>query len=59
MNNIFLNMATNDHDLILLMKDTIEYQRMFAKQREKLVHAITHNVEYLASIHRKNNYDLK
>ena len=41
------------------MKDTIEYQRAFMRKREKLVHAITHNVNYLAAIHRKNNNDLK
>ena len=59
MSNVFLNMANNDQDLIFLMKDTIEYQRAFATKREKLVHAITHNVEYLAAIHKKNNNDLK
>lgn len=59
MNNVFLGMANKDQDLIVLMKDTIEFQKNFAEKREKLVHAITHNVKYLASIHTKNNNDLK
>jgi chromosome segregation ATPase len=52
-------MATGDQQLISVMKDTIEYQRSMCQKREKLVHAITHNVQYLADIHRKNNIDLK
>ena len=59
MNNVFLSMANSDQDLITLMKDTIEFQKNYSKKREKLVHAISHNVRYLASIHRKNNNDLK
>ena len=59
MSNVFLNMANNDQDLIYLMKDTIEYQRTNSRRRENLVHAITHNVKYLAEIHKKNNNDLK
>ncbi len=59
LNNTFLAMATGDQQLISLMKDTIEYQRSMSQKRENLVHAITHNVSYLADIHKKNNIDLK
>lgn len=55
----FLSMATNDDELIQLMKDTIEYQKNVIDKREKLVYAITHNVRYLAEIHTRNNEDLK
>ena len=51
-------MATKDNDLIELMKDTITYQANVIKKRENLVHAITHNVKYLAEIHTKNNNEL-
>ena len=57
--NTFLSMATNDDELIELMKATIDYQKNVIKKRERLVHAITRNVEYLAEIHTRNNEDLK
>ena len=41
------------------MKNTIEYQRGVMAKRESLVYAITHNVKYLADIHRKNNSSLR
>ena len=44
MNHSFLSMATNDQELITLMKETIEYQRSVLDKRKKLVLAITHNV---------------
>ena len=40
------------------MKGTITYQKTILEKRAKLVHAITHNVQYLAEIHRKNNDEL-
>ena len=53
----FLQMASNDQELINLMKSTILYQKEIVIKREKLVYAITHNVNYLADIHRKNNIE--
>ena len=52
MNHSFLDMANNDQELINLMKETIIYQHSVLDKRQKLVYAITHNVEYLAYIHK-------
>jgi hypothetical protein len=59
LDNTFLSMATNDEELIELMKDTIDYQKNVIEKRERLVYAITRNVKYLAEIHTRNNEDLK
>jgi hypothetical protein len=59
MNNSFLDLANTDQELITLMKNTIEFQRGVMKKRETMVHAITHNVKYLADIHKRNNCTMK
>lgn len=59
MNNTFLKMNTNDQKLINVMKETILYQHTIMKKREMLVHAITHNVKYLADLHRNNSIKLR
>ena len=59
MNSAFCNLANSDQELITLMKNTIEFQKTVMKKRESLVKAITHNVKYLADVHRKNNCSLR
>lgn len=59
MDNTFLRMATADLDLIAKMKQTIEYQNTVTQKREKLLLAITNNVQYLSSLHMTNNNELK
>lgn len=51
-------MANNDPDLIQNMKDTIEFQQSVLKKRDRLVRAITHNVQYLSKIHESNAAEL-
>jgi hypothetical protein len=41
------------------MKETIEYQQSIIQKREKLVYAITHNIKYLAQIHKQNQLELR
>lgn len=52
MNTQFLGMATRDRALIGMMKGTIIYQTDVGKKREKLMKALTHNINYLAIVHR-------
>ena len=52
-------MATNDQNLISMMKETIEYQRGVNNKRTNLMKAITHNVKYLAIINESNSMELK
>ena len=59
LNNTFLTMATNDQNLISMMKETIEYQRGVNNKRTNLMKAITHNVKYLAIINESNSMELK
>ena len=59
LNNTFLTMATNDQNLISMMKETIDYQRSVNKKRTNLMNAITHNVKYLAIINESNSVELK
>ena len=41
------------------MKQTIEHQNQVMTKREKLVFAITNNVQYLAQLHRVNVRELQ
>lgn len=51
MDNTFLRMATQDFELIARMKATIIYQNEVQNKREKLLIAITNNVQYLSKLH--------
>ena len=54
LNNSLLKMATGDTELIHEMKNRIQYLQSVMVQREKLLFAITNNVHYLQSTHKKN-----
>ena len=52
-------MATNDQNLIAMMKETIDYQLRVKKKRDCLMEAITSNIGYLSNIHTTNAAELK
>lgn len=59
LDNSFLRLATADIELIRRMKQTIEHQTLVMSKRERLLFAITTNVQYLSSLHRINAKDLR
>ena len=59
LDNSFLRLATADIELIRRMKQTIEHQTLVGDKRERLLFAITTNVQYLSQIHRNNAKDLR
>ena len=52
-------MEAKDEKLIYDMRDTIFRQQSVIKKREKLVYAITHNVQHLANLHKKQSAELR
>jgi len=50
-------MLQGDMQLIGKMKEIIKYQENTLEKREKLVMAFTHNVKYLAHLHKMNSAD--
>lgn len=59
MDNNFIKLATSDLKLINHMKETIDHQRKVLQKRERLVFAITNNVNYLAEIHKNNKNKMR
>ena len=53
------NLAIKDLELIKVLKDTISYQGKVLEKRKRLLHAIVHNVQHLASVNHTNAERLK
>ena len=54
-----IHMEARDEKLIYDMRDTIKFQQSVIKKREKLVYAITHNVQHVANLHKKQAAELR
>jgi len=59
MDNTFLSIAGSDNATIKHLKDTIQHMQGVMQKREKLVFAITNNVQYLSALHKTNTVELK
>lgn len=49
-----MKLSLHEHKLMREMRNTISTQQQLIEKREKLVYSISHNVQYLAKLHKSN-----
>ena len=54
-----MNLSRNDDKLIEDMREALTFQLEVFKKREKLVYAISSNVQYLSKLHKKQAAELR